>query len=81
MQTIDPALVAALVAACVGALMVQAGIAKRQLVADAAASREGGGGGDPADNDRRGACASGRPRSPTALAPPLEPNPALVRRP
>ena len=31
MQTIDPALVAALVAACVAVLMVQAGVAKRQL--------------------------------------------------
>ena len=32
MQTIDPALVSALVAMCVGVLMVQAGVAKRQLV-------------------------------------------------
>jgi hypothetical protein len=31
MQTIDPALVTALVVMCVGTLMVQAGIAKRQL--------------------------------------------------
>jgi hypothetical protein len=31
MQTIDPALVTALVAMCVGALMVHAGVAKRQL--------------------------------------------------
>ena len=31
MQTIDPPLAAALVAMCVGMLMVQAGIAKRQL--------------------------------------------------
>ena len=31
MQAIDPTLVSALVAICVGALMVQAGIAKRQL--------------------------------------------------
>jgi hypothetical protein len=31
MQTIDPPLVAALVAMCAGVLMVQAGIAKRQL--------------------------------------------------
>ena len=31
MQTIDPALVTALVALCAGALMVQAGLAKRQL--------------------------------------------------
>ncbi len=31
MQTLDPALVAALVAMSVGVLMVQAGIAKRQL--------------------------------------------------
>ena len=31
MQTINPALTAALVAMCVGVLMVQAGIAKRQL--------------------------------------------------
>ena len=31
MQTIDPALVSALVAMCVGALMVHAGVAKRQL--------------------------------------------------
>jgi hypothetical protein len=30
-QTIDPALVTALVALCVGALMVHAGVAKRQL--------------------------------------------------
>jgi hypothetical protein len=30
-QTIDPALVTALVAMCVGALMVHAGLAKRQL--------------------------------------------------
>ena len=32
MQTINPALVTALVAICVGVLMVQAGIAKLQLV-------------------------------------------------
>jgi hypothetical protein len=31
MQTIDPALMTALVALCVGALMVHAGVAKRQL--------------------------------------------------
>ncbi len=31
MQTIDPALVTALVAMCAGALMVHAGIAKRRL--------------------------------------------------
>ena len=31
MQTIDPPLVAALVAMCVGVLMIQAGLAKRQL--------------------------------------------------
>ena len=31
MQGIDPALVTALVAMCAGALMVQAGVAKRQL--------------------------------------------------
>ena len=31
MQTIDPALVSALVAICVGLLMVHVGIAKRQL--------------------------------------------------
>jgi hypothetical protein len=31
MQTIDPALVTALVAMCVGVLMVKAGVAKRQL--------------------------------------------------
>ena len=31
MQTINPALVTALVAMCVGALMVHAGLAKRQL--------------------------------------------------
>ena len=31
MQTINPALVSALFAVCVGMLMVQAGIAKRQL--------------------------------------------------
>ena len=31
MQTIDPALVTALIAACIGVLMVQAGLAKRQL--------------------------------------------------
>ncbi len=31
MQTIDPALATALVAMCIGALMVQAGVAKRQL--------------------------------------------------
>ena len=31
MQIIDPALVSALVAMCVGVLMVQAGLAKRQL--------------------------------------------------
>jgi hypothetical protein len=31
MQTIDPALMTALVAMCVGALMVHAGVAKRQL--------------------------------------------------
>jgi hypothetical protein len=31
MQTIDPALVSALVAMCVGALMVHAGVAKRRL--------------------------------------------------
>jgi hypothetical protein len=31
MQTIDPALVTALVALCTGALMVHAGIAKRRL--------------------------------------------------
>ena len=31
MQTIDPALVTALLAMCVGALMVRAGVAKRQL--------------------------------------------------
>ncbi|MDX6454595.1 MAG: hypothetical protein QOD48_702 [Gaiellaceae bacterium] len=31
MQTIDPALVTALVAMCVGALMVKAGVAERQL--------------------------------------------------
>ena len=31
MQTIDPALVTALVAVCAAALMVDAGIAKRQL--------------------------------------------------
>jgi hypothetical protein len=30
-QTIDPALVTALVALCVGSLMVHAGVAKRQL--------------------------------------------------
>jgi len=30
-QTIDPALMTALVAMCVGALMVRAGVAKRQL--------------------------------------------------
>lgn len=30
-QTIDPALMTALVALCVGALMVHAGVAKRQL--------------------------------------------------
>jgi len=30
MQSIDPALVTALVAMCVGALMVHAGVAKRQ---------------------------------------------------
>jgi uncharacterized membrane protein len=41
---------------------------------------KGDGGGDAADNDRRGACASRRPRPPTALAPRLEPNPALVRQ-
>jgi hypothetical protein len=32
MQTINPALVTALVAMCVGALMVHTGIAKKQLV-------------------------------------------------
>ena len=32
MQTIDPALVTARVAICVGALMVHTGVAKRQLV-------------------------------------------------
>jgi hypothetical protein len=31
MQTTDPALVSALVAMCAGALMVQAGLAKRRL--------------------------------------------------
>jgi hypothetical protein len=31
MQTIDPALVTALVAMCAGELMVHAGVAKRQL--------------------------------------------------
>ncbi len=31
MQTIDPSLVPALVVMCVGALMVRAGMAKRQL--------------------------------------------------
>ena len=31
MQTIDPSLMTALVAMCVGALMVHAGVAKRQL--------------------------------------------------
>jgi hypothetical protein len=31
MQPIDPALLTALVALCVGALMVHAGVAKRQL--------------------------------------------------
>jgi uncharacterized integral membrane protein len=31
MQTINPALVTALVAMCVGALMVHAGVGKRQL--------------------------------------------------
>jgi hypothetical protein len=31
MQTIDPALVTALVTMCVGVLMVKAGVAKRQL--------------------------------------------------
>jgi hypothetical protein len=31
MQTIDPALVTALVVMCVGVLMVKAGVAKRQL--------------------------------------------------
>jgi hypothetical protein len=31
MQTIDPGLVTALVAMCVGALMVRAGVAKRRL--------------------------------------------------
>jgi len=31
MQTIDPALVTALVAMCAGALMVHAGLAKRRL--------------------------------------------------
>jgi hypothetical protein len=31
MQTIDPALVTALFAMCVGVLMVKAGVAKRQL--------------------------------------------------
>ena len=31
MQTIDPALVAVIIAACVGVLMVQAGLAERQL--------------------------------------------------
>ena len=31
MQTIDPALLSALVAMCVGALMVHAGLAKRRL--------------------------------------------------
>jgi hypothetical protein len=30
-QTVDPTLVTALVAICAGALMVQAGVAKRQL--------------------------------------------------
>jgi hypothetical protein len=30
-QTVDPTLVTALVAICVGALMVQAGVSKRQL--------------------------------------------------
>ena len=31
MQTIDPSVVAALVAMCVGTLMVNAGVAKKQL--------------------------------------------------
>ena len=81
MQTIDPALVTAPVAMCVGALMVHAGVAKRQL-----AWRSGGrivtgdGGGDAADNDRRCACASRRLRSPMRLAPPARADPALVRQ-
>ena len=39
-QTIDPALVTALVALCVGALMVHAGVAKRQLTWRRRPSRE-----------------------------------------
>ena len=40
MQTIDPALVTALVAMCVGALMVQAGVAKTSARLAAAADRK-----------------------------------------
>ena len=44
MQTTDPALVTALVAMCVGALMVNAGVAKRQLACGSSTSTFSGSG-------------------------------------
>jgi len=58
MQSIDPALVTALVAMCVGAPMVHAGIAKRRLAcgASTSTSSDSGAGSVSASRTTRTAC-------------------------
>jgi hypothetical protein len=59
-QTIDSALVTAVVALCVAALMVHPGVSKRQLTWRGGRTVNGDGGREAADNDGRYGCASPR---------------------